>query len=122
MSEVTMLIGELSRRTGVSTRLLRYYEEQELLLPYRDANGYRSYGDDAPERVERIRELIEAGLPTREIREVLPCTGPQGKGHCDHSRAILRGGLDRLDERIAELNRRRTLMEGQVDAALSRAE
>jgi MerR family regulatory protein len=34
-------IGELSRRTGVPTRMLRYYEEQDLLHPERDANGYR---------------------------------------------------------------------------------
>ncbi|MEU1259640.1 MerR family DNA-binding transcriptional regulator [Streptomyces chartreusis] len=29
---ITMKIGELSSRTGVSVRLLRYYEEQGLLL------------------------------------------------------------------------------------------
>ena len=39
-----MLIGELSCRTGVPARLLRYYEEQDLLHPERDSNGYRRYG------------------------------------------------------------------------------
>ena len=38
-----MRIGELSRRTGVPARLLRYYEEQDLMHPERDSNGYRSY-------------------------------------------------------------------------------
>ena len=47
-----MHIGELSVRTGVSRRALRYYEEQGLLLPQRQANGYRSYSDDAPLRVQ----------------------------------------------------------------------
>lgn len=115
-----MLIGELSRRTGVSTRLLRYYEEQELLLPHRDANGYRWYGADAPARVEQIRELLEAGLPTREIREVLPCSGPEGKGHCDRSRSVLHGGLDRLDRRLDELNRKRERLAAQVEMAMER--
>jgi DNA-binding transcriptional MerR regulator len=31
-----VLIGELSARTGVSRRALRYYEEQSLLVPERD--------------------------------------------------------------------------------------
>jgi len=39
-----ILIGELSCRTGVPARLLRYYEEQDLLHPERDSNGYRRYG------------------------------------------------------------------------------
>ncbi|MEU8781789.1 MerR family DNA-binding transcriptional regulator [Streptomyces sp. NPDC048637] len=36
-----MLIGELSRRAGVSERLLRYYERMELIHSERRANGYR---------------------------------------------------------------------------------
>jgi hypothetical protein len=37
--KTAMLIGELSTRTGVSQRLLRYYEEQGLLSRARDPNG-----------------------------------------------------------------------------------
>lgn len=40
-----MKIGELGRRAGVSTRTLRYYEEQGLLEPTRLPNGYRSYDE-----------------------------------------------------------------------------
>ena len=87
-----MLIGELSRRTGVSTRLLRYYEEQELLLPGRDAHGYRCYSEDAPMRVEQIRRLLEAGVSTREIKHLIPCATEEGLLHCDHSHAVMRGG------------------------------
>ena len=34
-----MRIGELAERTGTSRRLLRYYEEQDLIAPDRSANG-----------------------------------------------------------------------------------
>ena len=68
-----MRIGELSSRTAVPARLLRYYEEQKLLSPERGYNGYREYPETAVERVEQIRGLIESGIPTRIIRQLLPC-------------------------------------------------
>ncbi|POX52145.1 MerR family transcriptional regulator [Streptomyces sp. Ru71] len=68
-----MKIGELSRTTGVSVRLLRYYEEQGLLDADRTPGGQRVYDTDAPATVRRIRTLLDAGLPTRLIREVLDC-------------------------------------------------
>ncbi|MFB7240283.1 MerR family transcriptional regulator [Streptomyces sp. NPDC056269] len=66
-----MKIGELSRETGVSVRLLRYYEEQGLLASERTPGGQRTYGSDAPSVVRRIRALLGAGLPTRVIDEQL---------------------------------------------------
>jgi DNA-binding transcriptional MerR regulator len=68
-----MRIGELARETGVSVRLLRYYEEQGLLGAERTPGGQRLYDADAPVTVRRIRTLLAAGLPTRVIREVLAC-------------------------------------------------
>ncbi|MFD9735764.1 MerR family transcriptional regulator [Umezawaea sp. NPDC059074] len=68
-----MRIKELSERTGVSARLLRYYEEQGLLTPRREENGYRDYDEPLVERVEQIRSLLGAGLTTEIIRAVLPC-------------------------------------------------
>jgi DNA-binding transcriptional MerR regulator len=41
-------IGELAGVTGVSTRSLRYYEEQCLLPVRRRTNGYREYDGGRP--------------------------------------------------------------------------
>jgi DNA-binding transcriptional MerR regulator len=68
-----MRIGELARRTEVPARLLRYYEDQGLLTPDRQVNGYRDYAPDDVPRVLQIRGLIDAGVPTAIIREILPC-------------------------------------------------
>jgi DNA-binding transcriptional MerR regulator len=68
-----MRIGELSRQTGVPVRLLRYYEDQGLLSPGRSANGYRAYEPADVQRVTQIRGLIDAGVPTAIIRDILPC-------------------------------------------------
>jgi DNA-binding transcriptional MerR regulator len=59
-----MRIGELSQRTAAPPRLLRYYEEQALITPARDANGYRNYDERLVDRVLQIRGLLDAGLPT----------------------------------------------------------
>lgn len=68
-----MKIGDLAARTGVAPRLLRYYEQVGILHPLRSSNGYRTYGEPAVDRVLQIRDLLEAGLTTEMIREVLPC-------------------------------------------------
>ena len=75
-----MKIGDLARRTGSTTRQLRYYEEQGLLEPDRSGNNYRDYGDEAIEQVRQIKILVGAGIPTRIVRELLPCLhGPTAK-------------------------------------------
>lgn len=66
-----MRIGEVTRRTGVSARMLRYYEQQGLLDPGRHPNGYRDYTAEDLHRVTTIRDLSGAGVPTRFIRIVL---------------------------------------------------
>jgi DNA-binding transcriptional MerR regulator len=68
-----MLIGELSERTGVSVRSLRYYEEQGLLSARRDGNTYRRYDEQAVSRVAHIQLLFAAGLCSSKIAALLPC-------------------------------------------------
>ncbi|WP_410654321.1 MerR family transcriptional regulator [Amycolatopsis sp. lyj-112] len=68
-----MRIGELAERTGTSRRLLRYYEEQSLIVSERRANGYRDYDQSSVDRVIQVRGLLDAGLPTRIIKQILPC-------------------------------------------------
>ncbi|MFJ2862160.1 MerR family transcriptional regulator [Kitasatospora sp. NPDC087314] len=104
-----MRIGELARLTGVSTRLLRYYEEQGLIRPARSTAGYREYGESDTVRVRQIRSLLAAGLTTRVIAEILPCaTGPVPVLEaCPVLLATLRGELADLDARIDDLTRSR---------------
>ncbi|WP_326569909.1 MerR family transcriptional regulator [Actinacidiphila glaucinigra] len=100
-----MRIKELSERVGVSTRLLRYYEEQGLITPRREENGYRCYDEAAVERVEQIRGLLGAGLTTEIIREVLPCLGAAACSQYDDPEFVRRiaAERDRLRERVTIL-------------------
>ncbi|GAA2164457.1 MerR family transcriptional regulator [Actinomadura napierensis] len=106
-----MLIGELSRRTGVSERLIRYYEGQGLLESRRHANGYRDYDDGAELAVARIRAFLAAGLPTRVIARLLPCADGVGALRpCPGTLDLLRERLDELDRRAAEIGEARELL------------
>ena len=66
-----MRIGELATRTGVTTRLIRYYEQQDLLDADRADNGYRTYTEAHVERVNRVAGLVQAGIPTRLVKILL---------------------------------------------------
>ncbi|CAL9652842.1 MerR family transcriptional regulator [Streptomyces eurythermus] len=108
-----MRIGELSRRTGVATRLLRYYEEQDLLHPDRAGNGYRSYPESAVARVRQIRGLLDSGLTTEMIRAILPYLCGPGRlvpspGNVPPgTAALLQEHIDRIQARIDCLARNR---------------
>jgi DNA-binding transcriptional MerR regulator len=117
-----MRIGELSRRTGVSARLLRYYGEQGLLDATRDSNGYRSYPAEAVARVRRIRELLDAGLPTEAIRRLLPCAEDDGPGltPCAHSLGVMDQRLGALEAEIARLRDQQSLLAAQRAATAAR--
>ncbi|MDX6258880.1 MAG: hypothetical protein QOH84_568 [Kribbellaceae bacterium] len=100
-----MRIGELSERTGTPRRLLRYYEEQGLISSQRCDNGYRSYTEATIDRVQQVRGLLDAGLPTRIIKQILPCL--------DKPRAIL--VEDAAPEMIAALEHERDRMTARID-------
>src|SRR5487761_2599921 len=64
-------IGELSRRTGVSSDLLRAWERRyNLFSPARTPSGYRLYGAEDVLRAERMRSHIAAGLSAAEAAHV----------------------------------------------------
>ncbi|MFD9246708.1 MerR family transcriptional regulator [Streptomyces sp. NPDC059556] len=115
-----MKIGELSRETGVSVRLLRYYEEQGLLASERTPGGQRVYGSDAPSVVRRIRALLGAGLPTRVIAEVLDCVcGSEGEIEpCLSPMLVAR--LDAIDEQLHDLRGTRSSLAALVAATEER--
>lgn len=116
-----MKIGELSRLTGISVRSLRYYEEEGLIQPARSSNGYRDYGEDALDVVRQIRGLIDCGLPTRLIREILPyLDSPSSllpQVPCTYMLDQLTQQRNQLDRRITCLTRNRDAMNAYLRAA-----
>lgn len=116
-----MRISEVSRRTGVSIRSLRYYEQKRLLCARRLPNGYRDLDEEAVERVQTIQMYLGLGLTTEQI---LDCTQTSPFPHLlpvceeellslyqdklrdvEHQLVVLTALHSRLTERIASLQR-----------------
>lgn len=65
-------IGELARRTGMTVRALRHYDEIALLVPSeRSSGGYRLYGQKDVARLYRIQALRRLDLSLSEIQGLL---------------------------------------------------
>jgi DNA-binding transcriptional MerR regulator len=113
-----MRIGELSHRTGVSARSLRYYEQQGLLAPCRAANGYREYDELAMVRAANIRDLLESGLTLDDIRASLDEGCLDRPLHklpiCDGALQVAADRLATLDKRIDALQELRERLAAQV--------
>ncbi|WP_072803485.1 MerR family transcriptional regulator [Rhodococcoides yunnanense] len=118
-----MRIGELAHASGTSVRLLRYYEERELIASTRRANGYREYDDRFVDRVIQIRGLLDAGLPTRIIKQILPCLDKPRIIHFSDATpdmiATLEHERDRMDERARNIIRNRDAIASYLDEVLA---
>ena len=64
-------IGDVARRTGLTSRALRFYEARGLLKPLRTYNGRRFYGPAELERINQIVALKRAGLTLAQIERLI---------------------------------------------------
>ena|SRR2546426_1209636 len=114
-----MRIGELAKLTDTPARSLRYYEEQELIEPRRLSNGYRTYDEYLVNRVIQIRGLLDSGLPTRIIKQILPCIDKPRTIHpsdvSPEMLATLQRERDRMSARIDCLTRNRDAISNYID-------
>ncbi|MFD4640259.1 MerR family transcriptional regulator [Lentzea sp. NPDC058436] len=103
-----MRIGDLSARTGASTRALRYYEDQSLLTSTRSAGGHRRYTESDVDRVRYLQRLYLAGLSSQTILTLLPwCLNTPTPDNTDAAYTRMSEEREKLDAHIAELSRTR---------------
>jgi DNA-binding transcriptional MerR regulator len=103
-SEPRWRIGQVSARTGLTARTLRYYEELGLLRPSeRLLSGHRVYTNDDLQRLYRISLLRQLGLPLSDIAGEL-----EDSSH-DLADTISRH-VEQVDQRLAALGRHRERM------------
>tara|TARA_Y100001951_G_scaffold18285_1_gene13598 strand:+ start:10757 stop:11194 length:438 start_codon:yes stop_codon:yes gene_type:complete len=99
-----MKIGELATRTGLAASRIRFYESIGLLkLVERQANGYRSYPEEAVLVLNLITTAQQAGFSLDELRSLLP----QDLSQWEHGKLLdtLQGkvrDIEALEQRLAQ--------------------
>ena len=96
-------IRDVAKRTGLTSRALRFYEARGLLKPLRTYSGRRLYGRGELERIQQILALKRAGLSLAQIAR-LTAHGSMDLG------AIVDAQLKTIEERKAELDEAKALL------------
>ena len=112
-----MTIGELARRSGLTTSCIRFYEAKGLLNAVsRKANGYREYPADALMILGIIIGAQRTGFSLDEIRQILPADLSNWR------RGELMGALRRRIADIARMEKRLGQSKRQLYALIRKIE
>lgn len=113
-----ILIGEFSKKTGISKRMIRFMDDKKILEPIRcdDQNGYRYYEESQIHTAMNIRILQEYGFSLREIQKIYD-EYPRG----DEFLELLKNQEVKLrnesDEKISQLLRLKRFIDHTLDHA-----
>lgn len=114
-----MRIGELAAASGVSTRSLRYYEEQGLIRSERTAGGWRDFDSATVERVVMIQHLFAAGLSSATVNELLPCLEAPPEERNGVMERLLAQETERLEAKRRDIDRELDVLQAlRADTAL----
>lgn len=102
-----MNIGEASQRSGVSAKMIRYYESVGLLpSAARRANGYRDYGEQEVAVLQFVRRTRDLGFSLAEVETLLALWGDKKRPSREVKR-LAEAHIADLERRIREM---RTVM------------
>lgn len=107
-----MNIGEASKGSGISERMIRHYEKIGLIpAPPRRGTGYRDYGESDLHRLRFIANARDLGFPIEEIRTLLGLWSDSGRSSAEVKQVALARAeeLQRKAEALTAL--RRTLVD-----------
>ena len=114
-----MKINEVEALVGITKKNIRFYEEKGLLSPRRNSeNGYRDYGQEEVDALQRIKLMRKLGVPIEEIRRMQEGAQTVGDGMRRHLITLEREkrNLEEAARLCALLTERETPL-GELDAA-----
>lgn len=101
-SKELVRVGEVAERLGVSPRTIKYYEELGLIEPEaRSPGGFRLYGEEDVQRLERILRMKGIGYSLAAIRELLAVR--DAAQEAADKTTVLKTAAERLKDREREV-------------------
>ncbi len=100
-----MNVGEVAAAAGVSVRTLHHWDAVGLLVPAKDASGYRSYGPDDLVRLRQVLVYRELGFGLDEVRRLLDDPDVDPLDHLRRQHALLVDRIARLQDVAALVHR-----------------
>ncbi|MBA83757.1 Cu(I)-responsive transcriptional regulator [Thalassobius sp. S69A] len=110
-----MNIGEVSGRSGLPAKTIRYYEDIGLIRPGRSANGYRSFSEADLHKLAFLGRSRALGFSIEDCRNLLTLYEDRSRASAD-VKQIAKGHLARIDDKLAELQEMRATLAGLVHA------
>ncbi|GIZ52049.1 Cu(I)-responsive transcriptional regulator [Noviherbaspirillum aridicola] len=106
-----MNIGQAAAASGVSAKMIRYYESIDLIRQgARTASGYRIYGDKDVHTLRFIKRARTLGFSLEQIRDLLSLWQNPGRASAD-VKAIAHEHVMQLEQRIRELSEMRDTLQ-----------
>jgi len=98
-----MNIGEAAEATGVSAKMIRYYESTGLIAaPKRTAAGYRVYGSKDIETLRFVRRARDLGFQVKQIETLLALWRDRARASADVKQIAL-SHVEELREKMRQL-------------------
>ncbi len=120
VSDGLLGVAEVGRRTGLSRKALRLYEELGLVEPAtRTDAGYRLYDSEGLRRIELVNRAKVLGLSLTEAKEFLHVAEGCCGDHHPELAALVEGKLAETEQRIAELQSLRGTLRDTLDRLAS---